>query len=41
MSTREAQNKAIVRRFYEAFEANDQAALKEVLAPDLVECGFQ
>jgi len=36
MSTREAQNKAIVRRFFEAFEANDQAALKEVLAPDLV-----
>ncbi len=30
------QNKAIVRRFFEAFEANDQAALKEVLAPDLV-----
>src|SRR3712207_6167048 len=30
------QNKALVRRFYEAFEANDEAALKEVLAPDLV-----
>jgi predicted ester cyclase len=30
------QNKATVRRFYEAFEANDQAALKEVLVPDLV-----
>ena len=30
------QNKAIVRRFFEAFGANDQAALKEVLAPDLV-----
>src|SRR5215203_5908662 len=30
------QNKAIVRRFFEAFEANDQAAMKEVLAPDLV-----
>ena len=30
------QNKAIVRRFFEAFEANDQAALNEVLAPDLV-----
>jgi predicted ester cyclase len=30
------QNKAIVRRFFEAFEANDQAALKEVLASDLV-----
>ena len=30
------QNKAIVRRFFEAFEANDQAALKDVLATDLV-----
>lgn len=30
------QNKATVRRFYDAFEANDQAALNEVLAPDLV-----
>jgi predicted ester cyclase len=30
------QNKVIVRRFFEAFEANDQNALKEVLAPDLV-----
>ena len=30
------QNKAIVRRFFEAFTANDQAALKDVLAPDLV-----
>ena len=30
------QNKAIVRRFFEAFNANDQAALKEVLSPDLV-----
>lgn len=29
------QNKAIVSRFYEAFEANDEAALKEVLAPNL------
>ncbi len=28
-------NKAIVRRFYEAFAASDEAALKEVLAPDL------
>ena len=36
MTTREAQNKAIVRRFFEAFEANDLAALQEVLAPDLV-----
>jgi steroid delta-isomerase-like uncharacterized protein len=30
------QNKAIVCRFFEAFSANDQVALKEVLAPDLV-----
>ena len=30
------QNKAIVRRFFEAFAADDEAALKEVLAPDLV-----
>jgi len=30
------QNKALARRFFEAFEANDQAALKDVLAPDLV-----
>lgn len=30
------QNKAVVRRFYKAFEANDMEALKEVLAPDLV-----
>jgi predicted ester cyclase len=28
-------NKAIVRRFYEAFEANDESALKEVLTPNL------
>ncbi len=34
MTTEE--NKAIVRRFYEAFEANDQATLNELLAPDLV-----
>jgi predicted ester cyclase len=34
MSTEE--NKAIVRHFYEAFEANDQTALGELLAPDLV-----
>ena len=27
-------NKAIVHRFYEAFAANDEGALKEVLAPD-------
>ena len=36
MTTREAQNKAIVRRFYQAFEAGDQAVFNEVLAPDLV-----
>ena len=30
------QNKAIVRRFYKAFEANDEVALNEVLSPDLV-----
>jgi steroid delta-isomerase-like uncharacterized protein len=30
------QNKAIVRRFYKAFETKDQAAFNEVLAPDLV-----
>ncbi|HEU5086575.1 MAG TPA: ester cyclase [Roseiflexaceae bacterium] len=30
------QNKALVRRFYQAFETNNQAALNEVLAPDLV-----
>jgi predicted ester cyclase len=29
-------NKAVVRRFFEAFEADDEAALNEVLAPDLV-----
>ncbi len=29
-------NKAVVRRFFEAFAANDEAALTEVLAPDLV-----
>jgi predicted ester cyclase len=34
MSTEE--NKAIVRRFFKAFEANDQAALSEVLSPRLV-----
>lgn len=36
MTNQEAQNKAIVRRFYEAFSANDQAAMKDVLAPELV-----
>jgi steroid delta-isomerase-like uncharacterized protein len=30
------QNKAIVRRFYKAFEDNDLPALQDVLAPDLV-----
>ena len=30
------ENKALVRHFYEAFGANDQATLNEVLAPDLV-----
>ena len=30
------QNKTIVRRFYEAFVANDQVGMKEVLSADLV-----
>jgi predicted ester cyclase len=30
------ENKAIVRRFFKAFETNDQAAFGEVVAPDLV-----
>lgn len=30
------ENKAVVRRFWQAFEANDQAALDDVLAPDFV-----
>lgn len=30
------QNKALVRRFYEAFGANDEAACAELLAQDLV-----
>lgn len=34
MTTEE--NKAIVRRFYKAFEANDLDALTELLRPDLV-----
>jgi steroid delta-isomerase-like uncharacterized protein len=29
------QNKAIVRQFFAAFEANDEAALRQVLAPHL------
>jgi steroid delta-isomerase-like uncharacterized protein len=31
-----AQNKAIVARFFRAFEGNDQAALNELLAPELM-----
>jgi len=30
------ENKAIVRRFFAAFQANEQATLRELLAPDLV-----
>ena len=30
------QNKAIARRFFEAFETNDQVALMELFAPDVV-----
>ena len=30
------QNKAIVRRLYEAFEADDEATMNAVLAPDMV-----
>jgi predicted ester cyclase len=30
------QNKTIVRHFFEAFNANDQEALKRLLSPDLV-----
>ena len=41
MATREEQNKAIVRRFYKAFEDNDLEALKEVLSPDLVAYNLQ
>lgn len=36
MTTREAQNKEIVRNFYKAFEANDAAALRATLSPELV-----
>jgi steroid delta-isomerase-like uncharacterized protein len=36
MTTREAQNKAVVRRFFEAFESNNLAALHDILAPGLV-----
>jgi steroid delta-isomerase-like uncharacterized protein len=35
-ATTTERNKALVRRFFEAFEADDAAALNEVLAPDLV-----
>ena|SRR5688500_4283290 len=34
------QNKAIVRRFYEALVSNDLAVLNEVLAPDFVAHSF-
>lgn len=30
------QNKALMRRFFQAFERNDQATLRELLAPDFV-----
>ena len=30
------QNKTVARRFFEAYAANDQRTLKEVVAPDLV-----
>lgn len=33
------ENKAIVRRFIKAFETNDQATIKEVLAPDYMAHG--
>jgi predicted ester cyclase len=36
MTTHEAQNKAIVRRFFDAVSANDQAVMQDVLAPELV-----
>jgi predicted ester cyclase len=35
MTSHEEQNKEIVRRFYEAFNMNDEATLKEVLEPEL------
>lgn len=35
-ATTTERNKDVVRRFFEAFAANDGAALNEVLAPDLV-----
>jgi predicted ester cyclase len=36
MTTHGAQNKAVIRRFFEAFSANDQVSMKGVLAPELV-----
>ena len=36
MSTDETHNKGIARRFFAASDANDEAALNELLAPDLV-----
>jgi predicted ester cyclase len=36
MTTQEAQNKAVIRRFFEAFSANDHVTMKDVLAPELV-----
>jgi predicted ester cyclase len=36
MSMTAEENKAIVRRFYSAFEANDEDAMRDVLASDLV-----
>lgn len=39
MTTEE--NKAVVRRFYQAFEANDLAVLEDVLAPELVAYNLQ
>jgi len=41
MTTSTEQNKAIVRRFYKAFEDNDLDALKEVLSPELVAYNLQ
>jgi predicted ester cyclase len=36
MLSKNEQNKAVVRRFWKAYEANDQATLNEVLSPALV-----
>jgi steroid delta-isomerase-like uncharacterized protein len=36
MSTDETQNKGIARRFFAASDANDESALNELLAPDLI-----